>query len=285
MRWPKQTLNRAFTLIELLVVIGIIAILASLILPALSRGKRHSKVTVCLNNQHQIAIAVEYFAQDNRGQYPWGLGGEKEAREFVCPRITDQQILEEMMARQLYPYIKPSKTFACPEDKGLDFSPDSFNFAPSSYYARGCSYSFNNSAWKYTKYAPAGFLPGKTSAWVKYPTRYIMVYEQPARPLWKIIGHDLCHLKGVEYRYYFHWHFYTGKTAITQDQLAGDGQKFISPILFVDGHAAKHDFTKALKTDPTYPTEETRDWLWYQPDDSKPVTADILRPHVKSGIY
>jgi prepilin-type N-terminal cleavage/methylation domain-containing protein len=273
MRRGKQILNRAFTLIELLVVIAIIAILASLLLPALGRGKRHSKVTVCLNNLHQIAIATEMFAQDNRGEYPGGLGGEKKAREFVCPEITDQALWEEMLGRPLYPYLKPSKVFLCPEDQGIDFSPDSFNFGPTSYYVRGCSYSFNTSPWTYTKYEPTGFLPGRTSSWVKYPTRYIMVYEQPARPLWKIVGHDLCHLKGVEYRYYFHWHFYSGRTAITQDQLAGDGQKFISPILFVDGHAAKHDFTKALKTEPKYPTEETRDWVWYQYDDTNRVVA------------
>ena len=44
----------------------------------------------------------------------------------------------------------------------------------------------------------------------------------------------------------------------------------ISPILFVDGHAAKHDFTKALKADPQYPIEETKDWIWYQYSEAKP---------------
>jgi len=41
----------------------------------------------------------------------------------------------------------------------------------------------------------------------------------------------------------------------------------------VDGHAAKHDFTKALKADPKYPTEETKDSVWYQHDDAKPITG------------
>jgi prepilin-type N-terminal cleavage/methylation domain-containing protein len=258
--------NFGFTLIEMLVVIGIIGVLASLLLPSIARAKRHTKVAVCLNNLRQVGIAMQMFIEDHNQKYPGKLGGHEIAREFAC--MSDLERFMEMTNRPLFQYMSPnSEVWHCPEDKGLDFRPDGPFFGPTHHYAFGCSYKFNSSPWRYTVYVPKGALPGKTIQWVENPSAYILVYEPPARPLDKLIlAPDVCHMRRPPPEppyYYFHWHFNTGASSVYD--VTKDGQKAISPILFVDGHGAKHDFTKALHQNPRYPTETTKEWIWYQP--------------------
>jgi len=68
-RWSR----RAFTLIELLVVIAIIAILAALLLPAMSKAKESSKRSLCKNNERQILLTMLMYSGDNQGHFPSGV--------------------------------------------------------------------------------------------------------------------------------------------------------------------------------------------------------------------
>jgi prepilin-type N-terminal cleavage/methylation domain-containing protein len=74
-------MKRLFTLIELLVVIAIIGILSSMLLPALSDARSHTKFAVCKNNQKQIGIALISYADSNNEYLPNGSWNGGMARQ------------------------------------------------------------------------------------------------------------------------------------------------------------------------------------------------------------
>src|SRR5665213_620724 len=120
---PSQ---RAFTLIELLVVIAIIAILAALLLPALSKAKEQGKSTQCISNLHQIMLATKQYADDNKDTYYCDKGGNMENGGQWTANPNSTIILaanddNAYWALGFYGYFgRNRKLFACPDGTVVD---------------------------------------------------------------------------------------------------------------------------------------------------------------------
>jgi len=108
LRIQQTTPRTGFTLIELLVVIAIIGILASLLLPVLSRGKSSAQSIVCIGNLRQMGIALTAYVQDNRDRLP------------VCAGyLPSQQPTNRPITTTLFPNEKTNQLFKCPLDNKI----------------------------------------------------------------------------------------------------------------------------------------------------------------------
>ena len=150
--------HNGFTLIELLVVVSIIALLVSILLPALGRARESARTAVCLSNERQQGIVVHMYTGESEDYYPGSMHHSSVANGLDNLAVWER--LEEYGPKQPGQDVtNPQGLWVCPADRPAKGYPDSYppNGWQNTYYSQRHSkyvyvsyaYCTASAAWEY----------------------------------------------------------------------------------------------------------------------------------------
>ncbi len=113
--------RNGFTLIELLIVVAIIAILLTILTPALYKAREQAKFSYCVSNHSKLASAWVMYADANKQLIPAAHSGPELWAYYPSSPITRVKREEAIMAGVLYPYVNDIKAYRCPADRRQEY--------------------------------------------------------------------------------------------------------------------------------------------------------------------
>ena len=273
----RPTARQRFTLIELLVVVAIIAILAAMLLPALSRAREMARVSVCSSNQKQLGAAMQmYFDEYDGGQPVWGAYSSDPARLHLyvirlTPYLGFPQVMKapdvDTATGTLGVYcqlanaggpLRQSALF-CPSESNQDSAYNAGWISALSNYGPICV------SWDYRGLGGGGN-PNFGANFPLAMRRFLSRWNNPSER--GVFGHI-----PASYATYLGAYWAMGQWACNSYtwQSSGDGPNHAGnlPFSFLDGHASAVSFREMFDANGTGPTGTTPLWGgFYRTSDS-----------------